>query len=86
MGTGNNEAVNIIPALMRQKNEAFPSLSVRVPYSGLDSHGSLVLTRNSVFMTLPNNINALSRVFAVTTTRAVNCRRGVIVLCGVGNF
>lgn len=52
----------------------------------LDSHGSVVLRRSSMLITLPNNVNALSRMFRIVTTTSVNCRRGGIVFCGTSNF
>lgn len=86
MGAGNKRVVNMIPTGLRRGKgiDALPSHVVRA--RGLDSHGSVVMRRSSVLLTLPKNMNALSRVFRIVTTTSVNCRRGGIIFCGIGNF
>lgn len=86
IGRGNNGIVKMIPTGLRRGNGMDALLSRRVRAHGLDSHGSVVARGSRMLITLPKNINALSRVFRMVTTTSVKCRRGGIVFCGRRNF
>lgn len=85
-GSGNSVVVKIVPAGLRRHKQTDSLISIAFHASGLDSHGSIVLGRSSMIVTLPKKINALSRIFRMVTTTALSCRHGGMVFCGVGNF
>ncbi len=75
-----------MPHVVRQRGAETACLSISVPIRALSSEGSVVVSCTSVTVTLPKKVNALSRVFALLSTRAVKCRDGEIVVCGLSRF
>ncbi len=86
IGSTNNQIINVVPQVLRSRQEIDTCISRTIPYRSLGSHGTVVIRQDSMLITLPKNVKALSRVFAIVTTRDVNCRRGGIILFSLCNF